>query len=104
MGTIEGKELIGKLCEALGVSPERVYSVTLNAEEGAAVMVTVARFVTDQELNELYTLFEYYGLVKQGEFKQAHPGTMAHGEVVPEADDEWSRLGREHMANKEKEG
>lgn len=53
-----GQQFGKKLCEALGIDPHRVRSITLHVEPDEIVFATVQRFVEEDEADAVIRLIE----------------------------------------------
>lgn len=67
MKAVNGQELGVALCKIFGQPVDCVQSVTITAEASGLASVMISRFVTEEEADLMFTLFEYFGLIKQNE-------------------------------------
>lgn len=54
-----------RLCEALGLEPERVNAIRFEMEAGSVARVWIKRFVTEEETDAFMALLTDYALVEQ---------------------------------------
>ncbi len=59
-----GRDFGHEVVKALGLDSQRVRSLTLNIAPNHAVLLTVERYVLDDETKEMLLLLEKYRLVK----------------------------------------
>jgi len=104
--SIDSNLAIGsKLCEIFNQPADKVQSITIIVEAGAIATVHISRIVHDDEAQQIYTLFEYFDLVKKGEHKQIHPQGVTADAVPPSIPgpdgQDWNEIARQALAEKE---
>ena len=85
-----------KLCQIFQQPTDRVQSVTITIEADMAT-AEISRFVEDDELQQICALFEYFKLIKTGEYKQVHPQGFGFDDNKAWADDEWGQRVRQAL-------